>query len=68
MLFEIVVLEHPKKKKNEETDELEKVVFGPEFVVAEDEQKAVMSVIMDNAAEFKKIPQKRMEILIRPFG
>lgn len=68
MLFEIVVLEHPKKKKGEESDELEKLVFGPEFVIAEDEQQAVMSVVMNNAAEFKKIPQKRMEILIRPFG
>lgn len=67
MLFEIVVLEHPKKKKGEESDELEKVVFGPEFVVAEDEQGAVMSVVMDNADTFKKIPQKRMEILVRPF-
>lgn len=68
MLFEIAVLEHPKKKKGEDTDALEKLVFGPEFVVAEDEQSAVMTVVMDNAADFKKIPQKRMEILVRPFG
>ena len=68
MLFEIVVLEHPKVKEGEESDELEKLVFGPEFVVAEDEQAAVMSVVMDNAEKFKKIPQKRMEVLVRPFA
>ena len=68
MLYEIAVLQHPKKDKDGETDELEKLVFGPEFVVAEDEQTAVMSVVMDNAPAFKKIPQKRMEILVRPFA
>jgi len=68
MLFEVAVLEHPKKDKDGETDELEKLVFGPEFVIAEDEQSAVMAVVMDNSVEFKKINQKRMEILIRPFG
>jgi len=68
MLFEIAVLEHPKKDKDGETDELEKLVFGPQFVIAEDEQQAVMAVVMENAGEFKKINQKRMEILVRPFG
>ena len=68
MLFEIAVLEHPKKDKDGETDELEKLVFGPKHVIAEDEQTAVMSVVMDNAAEFRKINQKRMEILVRPFA
>ena len=67
-LFEIAVLQHPKKTKGKDTDELEKLVFGPEFVVAEKEQQAVMSVVMDNAEAFKKIPQQRMEILVRPFA
>jgi len=68
MLFEIAVVEHPKTDKDGETDELEKLVFGPEWIIAETEQAAVMSVVMENAATFKKINQKRMEVLVRPFG
>jgi hypothetical protein len=68
MLFEIAVLEHPKKDKDGESDQLEKLVFGPKFVIAEDDQTAVMAVVMDHPEEFKKINKKRMEVLIRPFG
>jgi len=34
MLYEIAVIQHPKTDKNGETDELEELVFGPEFVIA----------------------------------
>jgi hypothetical protein len=68
MLFEILIVEHPKKDENGESDELEKLILGPKFVIAHDEQGAIMSLTLDNADKLKKVVQKRMEILIRPFA
>lgn len=59
-LFEVVILENPKKKKN-----LERLVLGPTSVIAKDMESAAISVIMDNTNI--KIDKKRMEVKIRPF-
>lgn len=66
-VFEIIVLEHPKKKAAKE-GELEKIIFGPAPIVAADAQQAVIDVMMDNADKLKKIDRTRREVIIRPFA
>lgn len=65
-VFEILVLQHPKKKDAKEGD-LEKIVFGPAPIVAADAQQAVIDVMMDNADKMKKIDRNRREVIVRPF-
>lgn len=64
-VFEVLVLEHPKKKDAKNGD-LERIVFGPATVVATDQQQAVLEVVMDNSD--MDIDRKRMEVLVRPFA
>ena len=67
-LFEVAIVEHPKKAKKGADQELEKLIFGPETVIAHNDQAAAYGVLMDNADKLKKIKPERMEVLIRPFG
>ena len=67
-LFEVAILEHPKKAKKGADQDLEKLIFGPDMVVAHNDQAAAYAVLMDNAAKLKNIRPERMEVLIRPFG
>jgi len=66
-LFEIAVIEHPKKKKDEELG-MEKLILGPIPVISRDAQSAAISVVMDNATKLKDADRTRLEVLVRPFG
>ena len=66
MLYEVAVIEHPKKKKGESKG-MEKLIFGPDCVIAGDEQQAAISTILDNAGKFDGVDRDRMEVLVRPF-
>ena len=63
-LFDVAILEHP-TPKGKENGEIEKLVFGPEQVVAKDGQTAGM-VAMKNAT-MEDIEWGRSEVLVRPF-
>lgn len=67
-LFEVAILENPTKKEIEEGTGKEKLVFGPQFVLAKDTQAAAMHAIMDNAEKVKDINKDRMSVLVRPFA
>lgn len=66
-LFEVAILEEPTKKEMEEEGKQEKLVFGPQAVVAKDEQSAGVAAVLDCNNEIK-IDKTKMRILVRPFG
>lgn len=63
-LFEVAILEGPKKLKNEEEGQ-ERLALGPVFVIAKDSQSAAISAVLDNPTV--KIDRTRMLVLVRPF-
>jgi hypothetical protein len=65
-LFEVAILERPTKKEVEETGAVEKLVFGPKAVVANDPQSAAISAVLDG--EKVTVDRSRMEVLVRPFA
>lgn len=67
-LFEVAILELPSKKEQEEGTGVEKLVFGPEYVIAKDDQTAALRAVMDNVAKVEKVNKDRMAVLIRPFA
>lgn len=66
MLFEVAILEEPTKKDFEEHGQIEKLIFGPEAVVAKDSQSAGISAVLDSAEDIK-VDRSRMRVLVRPF-
>ena len=67
-LFEVAILEVPTKKEAEEGGAVEKLAFGPEFVVARDAQSAAIKAVMENADAAGKVDKARMQVLVRPFA
>lgn len=65
-LFEVAILEQPTKKDAEE-GKGERLVFGPEAVVANDGQSAAIAAVM-GASESIKVDKQRMTVLVRPFA
>ena len=63
-LFQVVILEKPKKKEKE-NGSLERLVLGPVSIISTDTQAAALSVIMDNANI--EIDRNRMDVQVRPF-
>lgn len=64
-LFEIAILQKPTKKQAEDGEE-EKLVFGPSFTVARDQQSAAIKAIMEKAPQ--GLDMARAEVLVRPFA
>jgi hypothetical protein len=67
-LYEVAILEVPTKKEQEEGSALEKLVFGPHYVVAQDQQAAALKAVLENADKAAKIDKSRMQVLVRPFA
>jgi hypothetical protein len=69
MIFEVVLIETP-TPKDEEAGVLEKLLFGPEPVVAVDPQSAGFAFALEKAGEIKEldVDKARIKVLIRPFG
>ena len=65
-LFEVAILEVP-SKKDQEDGVVEKLAFGPKFIIANDAQSAAIKAVMANASEAEKIDQSKMQVLVRPF-
>ncbi len=64
MLFEVAILEIPKKGKKDAGQE--RLALGPVFVIAKDSQTAAISAVLDNPK--MKIDRQRMQVLVRPFA
>jgi len=63
-LFEVAILETPTKKEVEEVNAQEKLIFGPEPIVANDGQSAAINTILGKGI---KVDMTRMKVLVRPF-
>ena len=66
MLFEVVVVEEPTKEQKN-AGELERVVFGVELVVANDQESAKTQVLVKNGAKING-DVNRLRVYIRPFA
>ena len=67
-LFEVAIMELPSKKEKEEGNTLEKLVFGPQFVVATDAQAAALKAVLENPEKAAQVNRDRMAVLVRPFS
>jgi hypothetical protein len=67
-LFEVAILEVPTKKQAEEHDQLEKLAFGPIYVIAKDGQSAAIKAVLENPEKASGIDKSRMQVLVRPFA
>jgi hypothetical protein len=65
-LYEVAILEVPNKKEQED-GAVEKLAFGPVFVVASEPQAAALRAIMDNPEKAATIDKSKMQVLVRPF-
>jgi len=68
-LFQVAVLELPKRTKNDE-DGFSKVpalVLEPTCVLARDDQDAAIKIAMKHANDIAKYDQERLEVVVRPF-
>jgi len=66
MLFEVAIVEEPTKKEQEDGKQ-EKLVFGPQAVIAKDDRSAGVAAVL-GCDEKVKIDNARMRILVRPFA
>ena len=66
MLYEVAMIQKPTKKESEETNAQEKLIFGPECVIAKDDRMAAVAAI---AQAKEKVPSdlSNVEVLVRPF-
>jgi len=64
-LYEVVILEKPTKKE-EEDGKSERLVLGPKAVIAKDPQSAAIACVLDNNEKIE-IDRTRMVVLTRPF-
>lgn len=67
-LFEVAILELPTKKEVEEGTGMEKLVFGPQCIVAKDAQSAAIGAVLKEKDKAAQIDQARMQVLVRPFA
>ena len=68
MLFEVAILEAPTKKEAE-NGKIERLVFGPKAVIANDQQSAaIAAVLYGSNGEKIEVDQSRMKVLVRPFA
>jgi hypothetical protein len=65
-LFEVAILERPTKKEIEDEGKVERLVFGPKAVIANDTQSAAIAAVLDNGKI--EVDRSRMQVLVRPFA
>lgn len=65
-LFEVVVIEKPTKKQEEE-GEIEKLVYGPKAVVARNAQAAALLAMSGDELP-EETDLNRVDVLVRPFS
>jgi hypothetical protein len=65
-LFEVAILQKPTKKEVEDGSGTEKLLFGPQAVVAKDETGAAIAAARTGVPA--EMDMGRVEVLVRPFG
>lgn len=68
-LFEVAIIQQPTKKELDEGTGQEKLVFGPQSIIARDSQTAAIAAITaDGADKVKAIDMARCQVIVRPFS
>lgn len=66
-LFGVAIIQKPTKKEVEEGTGQEKLVFGPTWVTARDQQSAAIAAVTGPDAP-KGVDMSRAEVLVTPFA
>jgi hypothetical protein len=66
-LFEVAIIQKPTKKELEEGTGKETLLFGPEAVLARDNQSAAITAVTGPKAP-QGLDMARAEVLVRPFA
>ena len=69
-LYQVAVIELPKKCKKEDEDtysQIPKIVLEPVTVIARNDQDAALKVALGQADKLKGVDQNRVELIVRPF-
>jgi len=66
MLYQVAVTLKPTKKEKEEEGKLEKLLYGPNEIIARSEQEAAIKILRGNE-ELNSHPLERLDIIVRPF-
>lgn len=66
-LFEVAIISTLSKKEIDEGSTSEKILFGPEFVLAKDDATAALGAMLGPNAP-KDIDLNRAQVLVRPFA
>jgi len=66
-LFEVAIMQKPTKKALDEGTGIEKLVFGPEAVIARDGQAAAITAVTGPKAP-TNLDMTRAEVIVRPFA
>jgi hypothetical protein len=65
-LYDVVILEKAKQFKGEEVGN-EKLIWGPQSMIARSEMAAANKALIENASELSDIDPDRIQVLVRPF-
>ena len=66
MLYEVAVLLEPTDAERDE-GKLEDIVIKPTFIIAPNEQRASMQIILEAQKRFEGMAKERLKVLVRPF-
>jgi hypothetical protein len=66
-LFEVAIISTLSKKEIEEGTTSEKILFGPEYILAKDGPTAALGAMLGPSAP-KDIDLNRAQVLVRPFA
>ena len=65
-LYQVAVLELPKKVKDEE-EGMPKVILEPTSILARNDQDAAIKIAMKFASKLAACDQEMLEVVVRPF-
>lgn len=65
-LFEVAIVQQPTKKEQEEGVGVEKLLFGPKAVLAQNDQTAAIVAVTGQDAP-QNLDMTRAQVLVRPF-
>ncbi len=68
-LFEVAIVENPTEKEAKD-GKLEKLIFGPAYVIAKNTDSAAMKTLLEHQGEIAASggDYERLQVLVRPFA
>ena len=66
-LYEVAILEHPKRKKDDENVQTPRIVLEPRVLMARGDQDAAVKTALKFKDELGDADPERIDIIVRPF-